>query len=75
MNSKLHNFWETQFSRTMPVMPLVGIHGALLASIDIETALKKREFMANSQLHALRLYGYDGIISFMDLTLEAEALG
>lgn len=75
MNPKLHNFWETQFSHTMPVIPLVGIHGARLASIDIETALKKRELMANSQLHALRLYGYDGVISFMDLTLEAEALG
>lgn len=75
MNSKLHNFWETKFSHTMPVIPLVGIHGAQLAAIDIEKALKSRSLMVNSQLHALDLYGYDGVISFMDLTLEAEALG
>jgi MtaA/CmuA family methyltransferase len=75
MNAKLHRFWDGVFSQSMPVIPLVGIHGAQLATIDVEKALQDGSLMAESQLHALDTYGYDGILSFMDLTLEAEALG
>lgn len=59
----------------IPVVPLVGIHSAKLARISVSDALRDGEKMAKAELFALNRYGYDGIFPFMDLTVEAEAMG
>lgn len=59
----------------IPVVPLVGIHSAKSAKISISDALHDGEKMAKAELFALNRYGYDGIFPFMDLAVEAEAMG
>ena len=59
----------------IPVVPLVGIHSAKLAKISISDALHDGEKMAKAELFALNHYGYDGVFPFMDLSVEAEAMG
>jgi uroporphyrinogen decarboxylase len=75
MKSKIGDFFDRRFSNKLPVIPLVGIHAAHVGTINIQKALNDGHLMAEAALHALRSYGYDGVFTFMDLTLEAEALG
>lgn len=73
MKSEILGLFEPQ--RTLPVMPLVGTHAAGVAHIEVNKTLTNGHFMAEAALKALKYYGYDGVLTFMDLTLEAEALG
>lgn len=59
----------------IPVVPLVGIHSAKLAKVSVFDALRDGEKMAKAELSALDKYGYDGVFPFMDMTVEAEAMG
>jgi uroporphyrinogen decarboxylase len=67
--------YEGLYHESIPVIPLVGIHSAQIAAVDIHRALADGTMMAEAALSALDQYGYDGVLPFMDLTLEAEALG
>lgn len=59
----------------LPVLPLVGIHSTKISGISVYGALHNGEEMARSQLAAFRRYRYDGVFPFMDLSVEAEAMG
>ncbi len=58
-----------------PIMPLIGLYSANLAQMTISELLHDSAKQANAQLHALDRFGYDGVITCMDLTAEAEVLG
>ena len=58
-----------------PVLPLIGAHSAVLANRDPREAFKDGRLMAELQMRAVEFYQPDGIFHYMDLTLEAEALG
>jgi len=58
-----------------PVMPVVGLASTRHSGVSIKEVLHDGRKQADSQLHALRHFGYDGVFTVMDLTLEAEALG
>jgi uroporphyrinogen decarboxylase len=75
MKSRIHELFESVYCGTIPVIPLVGIHSAHISAINVHEALTDGNLMAKAELSALNQYGYDGILTFMDLTLEAEALG
>ncbi len=60
----------------IPVVPLIGIHAARISRINpIEALFKSSEKQANSLIYAFNYYKYDGIFHYMDLTVEAEAIG
>jgi len=58
-----------------PVLPLIGAHSAVLAGINPVKAFYDGRLMARLQVKAARFYRPDGVFHYMDLTLEAEALG
>jgi len=58
-----------------PALPLIGVHSALLAGINPRKAFSCGRLMAELQIKALNFYKPDGMFHYMDLTLEAEALG
>jgi uroporphyrinogen decarboxylase len=58
-----------------PVMPLIGLYSANLAQMTISDLLHDSAKQATAQLHALERFEYDGVITCMDLTAEAEVLG
>ena len=58
-----------------PALPLIGVHSALLAGVNPRKAFSCGKLMAELQIKALNFYKPDGIFHYMDLTLEAEALG
>jgi uroporphyrinogen decarboxylase len=60
---------------TVPVLPLVGVHAAEVRGTKVTDALRNGREMARAVLYCLRKYGYDGVFPFMDLSVEAEALG
>ena len=72
MKSKITEFFK---AHEIPVVPLVGIHTAQVMKIDVQKALADGSLMAEAELRALEYYNYDSVLTFMDLTLEAEALG
>jgi uroporphyrinogen decarboxylase len=58
-----------------PVIPLVGLYSSNLTNYSPNQLLKSAEIQAFSQLNALHHFDYDGVLTCMDLTAEAEALG
>lgn len=55
--------------------PLVGFHSAILFKKNIKEVCTSSELMATLQIKAARFYELPIVFNFMDLTLEAEALG
>jgi len=58
-----------------PALPLIGAHSAILANRDPREAFNDGRLMAELQVRAAEFYQPDGVFHYMDLTLEAEALG
>jgi len=58
-----------------PALPLIGAHSAILANRDPREAFNDGRLMAELQVRAAKFYQPDGMFHYMDLTLEAEALG
>jgi len=58
-----------------PALPLIGAHSAILANRDPREAFHDGRLMAELQVRAAEFYQPDGVFHYMDLTLEAEALG
>ncbi len=58
-----------------PVVPLVGLHSSVYSDMDVLDLVQDADAQSKSQLMALRKFGYDGVFTCMDLTMEAEALG
>ena len=58
-----------------PVVPLVGLYSSICSGYSVIDLLKDGNLQARSQLAALQHFKYDGIVTCMDLTIEAEALG
>ena len=59
----------------LPVIPLIGAHSAVIAGRDPREAFLNGEVMGELQVKAVELYEPDGAFHYMDLTVEAEALG
>ncbi len=55
--------------------PLVGYPGAMLTGTGVIDNLQKAEVQAGSMIALYERYGFDVIFNFMDLSVEAEALG
>jgi uroporphyrinogen decarboxylase len=66
---------ESRASERVPVIPIVGLYSTNVSNIPIIDLLNDGVKQANSQLAARSKYGYDGVFTAMDLTVEAEALG
>jgi len=58
-----------------PVLPLIGTHSAIVANRDPREAFHDGRLMAELQMRITEFYQPDGVFHYMDLTLEAEALG
>jgi len=58
-----------------PILPLIGTHSAILAGRNPKEPFYDGRLMAELQLRVAKFYKLDGIFHYMDLTLEAEALG
>ena len=58
-----------------PVLPLIGVHSAILADRDPREVFRDGRLMAELQMRVTKFYQPDGVFHYMDLTLEAEALG
>ena len=56
MKSKISEFFENKYYTNLPVIPLVGIHSARIANIDIQKALVDGSLMAKAELKALKSY-------------------
>jgi uroporphyrinogen decarboxylase len=61
--------------KRIPVVPLVGLYSANLIKSSVKELVHDSAKQAEAQLSALRRFHYDGVISCMDLTVEAEMLG
>ena len=59
----------------VPVLPLIGAHSAILYNVSPQRAFCNGELMARLQTKIVDYYKPDGVFHYMDLTLEAEALG
>ena len=64
-----------QETKRAPVVPLVGLFSSTVSSFSVESLVHDPQKQAESQLLALDMFGYDGVFTCMDLTVEAEALG
>jgi len=58
-----------------PVIPQVFAHAAVRAGVPIVDYLHDGALLARCQIEARREYGYDAVFAFMDVALEAEAMG
>ncbi len=58
-----------------PVLPLLGLYSAKLVNSGLNELVHDSAKQTSAQLTALRRFGYDGVITCMDLTVEAEVLG
>ncbi len=58
-----------------PVIPLAGLFTTSVSGIPVNKLLRDPDAQTRSQLASLRQFGYDGVVTIMDLTAEAEALG
>lgn len=59
----------------VPVIPIVGLYSTNVSNFPIIDMLHDGVKQAKSQLAARSKYGYDGVFTAMDLTVEAQALG
>lgn len=59
----------------VPVVPLVGLYSANLIESTVNELIHDSSKQADAQLSALTRFDYDGVITCMDLTVEAEMLG
>jgi len=59
----------------IPVIPLIGVHSAYLLNVDCIKAFTDSKLMSRIQVDMVKYYKPDGVFPFMNLTLEAEALG
>ncbi|MFX1266117.1 MAG: uroporphyrinogen decarboxylase family protein, partial [Promethearchaeota archaeon] len=64
-----------QGTQRVPVVPLIGLFSSTVSGFPVRTLVRDSEKQAKSQLLALDTFGYDGVFTCMDLTVEAEALG
>lgn len=55
--------------------PLAGYPGAMITGTRVIDNLRKAEIQAGSMAAIYKRYGFDVIFNFMDLSVEAEALG
>jgi uroporphyrinogen decarboxylase len=58
-----------------PVIPLVGLYSSNLTKYSLNQLLNDATIQYKSQMKALEYFNYDGVLTCMDLTVEAEALG
>lgn len=61
--------------RRVPVVPIVGLYSSNISGTSPSNLLHDGSKQAESQLLAQSTFGYDGVFTIMDLTVEAEALG
>ncbi len=66
---------ESEAFERVPVIPIVGLYSTNVSNIPITDLLNDGVKQARSQLAARSKYGYDGVFTAMDLTVEAQALG
>ncbi|MBD3159395.1 MAG: hypothetical protein GF309_11445 [Candidatus Lokiarchaeota archaeon] len=59
----------------VPVIPLVGLVSSRLSNRSLKDLVHDADKQIKSQLGMLKEYSYDGVITCMDLTVEAEMLG
>jgi len=59
----------------VPSIPLVGLFSSMVSGYSVIELLRDANKQARSQMMALRKLDYDGVMTCMDLTAEAEALG
>ncbi|TFF94085.1 hypothetical protein EU546_05355, partial [Candidatus Thorarchaeota archaeon] len=59
----------------VPVIPIVGLYSSNISGTSSSKLLHDGGKQAESQLLAQSRFGYDGVFTIMDLTVEAEALG
>ena len=58
-----------------PVIPQVFAHAAVRAGVPIVDYLHDGALLARCQIEARREYGSDAVFAFMDVAVEAEAMG
>lgn len=65
------------FDRTdrVPVIAQVFGHAAVIAGVPLDEFIRDGELLAQCQLKALDVYGYDAVFSTMDVNVETEAIG
>lgn len=66
---------EFQKPDHVPVVPIIGAWSTRLAGISVKEGLTDPDKQTRTQLLALEKYGYDGVFTYMDLSVEAEGLG
>jgi uroporphyrinogen decarboxylase len=59
----------------VPVIPLIGLYSLNISGMSALDLLHDGAKQAKSQLLAQSEFGYDGVFTIMDLTVEAEVLG
>ena len=59
----------------VPVLPLLGFSSAWIYKVDFQKASSDGELMAKLQVRLAEALDLDGLFTFMDLTVEPEALG
>lgn len=59
----------------VPTIPLAGLFSSMVSGFSVVDLLKDANKQVRSQLMALKKLDYDGVMTCMDLTAEAEALG
>jgi uroporphyrinogen decarboxylase len=59
----------------IPVVPILGAYSSKLTGISIKEGLEDANKQYEAQKRAIEIFGYDGSFTWMDLTVEAEALG
>lgn len=59
----------------VPVIAQVGGHSAILSGRRLIEYVKSGEVAAESQINALRYYGYDAVLAIFDACVETEAAG
>jgi len=73
------DYIETAFQNRppgrVPVVPLVGLVSSRLSNYSLKELVHDADKQIESQLGMLENFGYDGVITCMDLTVEAEMLG
>jgi len=71
----VENAFKLQQSERLPFCPLIGVHSAVILNVNPRIAFTRAEVMAKLQEKITYYYEVDCVFPFMDLTVEAEALG
>ena len=66
---------EMKNYRKVAVLPLIGVHSAAILGVEPKLPFTNAKVMAKLQEKMAHFYKPDGVFPFMDLTVEAEALG